>query len=92
MVFATLQAQVFQAQDRTTGQVVAVKKSGVSLRVRTLYGHPAILLVFAVGQFKHFEYRSVELFGPSIADFMGQTVEIRKKIAPRVAAQMMYIL
>ncbi|OAX39349.1 kinase-like protein [Rhizopogon vinicolor AM-OR11-026] len=102
----TLQCQVFQAQDQTTGQVVAVKRSYVSLRLRakrtifqhearvlqTLQGHPAIPLLYAVGRFEHFEYISMELSGPTIGDIQGQVLEVRKRIAAQLAVQMLSAL
>ncbi|OAX43421.1 kinase-like protein [Rhizopogon vinicolor AM-OR11-026] len=97
-------SQVFQAQDKMTGQVVAVKKSRVSLRVKrtlfqhearvllTLQGHPALPLMYAIGRFQHFEYISMELLGPSIGDIKGQDVGVRKRIAPQLAVQMLSAL
>jgi len=85
-----------------TGQVVAVKKSRVSLRVKrtlfqhearvllTLQGHPALPLMYAIGRFQHFEYISMELLGPSIGDIKGQDVGVRKRIAPQLAVQMVH--
>lgn len=97
-----LQSQVFQAQDRLTGQMVVVKKSRVSLRVkrtllhyearilRTLQGHPAIPFVYAFGRFNHFEYISMELLGDSIDYTNGQALEVRKKVASQLAVQMVH--
>ncbi|OJA15499.1 hypothetical protein AZE42_08257 [Rhizopogon vesiculosus] len=97
-------SQVFQAQNKMTGQVVAVKKSRVSLRVRRtlfqhearvlllLQGHPAIPLMYAIGRFQHFEYISMELLGPSIGDINGQDKGVRKRIAPQLAVQMLSAL
>lgn len=98
-----LQAQVFLATDQMTGQLVAVKKSRVSLRVkrtlfqhealvlRTLRGHPAIPAVYAVGRFEHFEYLSIELLGKSLGDIRGQSEQVRKEIVPPIAIQMVLL-
>lgn len=95
----TLQAQVFRATDQTTGQLVAVKKSRVSLRVkRTLFqhearvlqflrGHQAIPTVLAVGQLVHFEYLAMELLGQSLGDIEGQIEDVQE-LVPKVAVQM----
>jgi serine/threonine protein kinase len=95
-----LQAQVFRATEKITGQLVAVKKSRVSLRVnrtlfrhearvlRSLHGHPSIPAVYAVGRFNHFEYIAMELLGQSLGDIQGQPEEVRKEFVPQVALQM----
>ena len=79
-VLKTRYTKVFRATDQTTGQLVAVKKSHVSLRVkptlfhhearvlRYLYGHPTIPAVYAVRQFDHFEYLAMEWLGQSLGD------------------------
>jgi hypothetical protein len=53
-----------------------------------LRGHPAIPSLYAVGRFKHFEYLSMELLGPSLGDITGQADKVRQNIAPQVAVQM----
>ena len=71
---------------------ITVKKARVSLRVKRMPfqplpdGHPAVPSVYAVGRFEHFEYLSMELFGPSMSD-TSQPVEVRKRIAPHAIVQ-----
>ncbi|KAF9518123.1 hypothetical protein BS47DRAFT_1290005 [Hydnum rufescens UP504] len=99
-----LQAQVFYATEQTTGQLVAVKKSRVSLRVqRTLFqhearvlrllcSHPAIPAVHAIGRFKHFEYLAMELLGPSLGDVEGQLNQVSvSQIAVQMLSALEYI-
>ncbi|KAG1741569.1 kinase-like domain-containing protein [Suillus paluster] len=101
---ATIQARVFKATDQITGQVVAVKKSRVPLRfkrtviqhearvLQMLCGHPTIPLVCAVERFEHFEYLSMELLGPNIRAIVEKAEAVRKRIAPRLAVQMLSAL
>jgi casein kinase I family protein HRR25 len=93
-----LQAQVFRATDQETGQLVAVKKSRVSLRVkRTLFhhearvlqslqGHPSIPAVYAIGRFNHFEYLAMELLTRSLGDDIEGQLE--EGFVSQVAVQM----
>ena len=92
-----LQAQVFHATDQETGQLVAIKKSRVSLRVKhtlfhhearvlqSLQGHPSIPAVYAIGRFNHFEYLAIELLAQSLGDLKGQ---LEEGFVSQVAVQM----
>ena len=66
------------SRNQTTGQLVAVNKSRVSLFphdslheacvLRSLHGHPSIPTVYAIRWFNNFEYLAMELFGQSLGD------------------------
>ncbi|TDL20435.1 kinase-like protein [Rickenella mellea] len=71
---------VYRATEEGSGKKVAIKKSRVSKKVQRpalqheirilqlLQGHVAIPAVYGYGHLEHFEYMSMELLGPSIAE------------------------
>ncbi|GJJ10774.1 hypothetical protein Clacol_005002 [Clathrus columnatus] len=73
-------SRVYKAVEVNSGQVVALKKSRVSLKVKRPHlryeswilhlfqGHPAIPKIYGYGQSEHFEYISMEILGTSVRD------------------------
>ncbi|KAF8961849.1 kinase-like domain-containing protein [Flammula alnicola] len=88
---------VYKATEKSSGRKVAIKKSRVSRRVKRptlrhetrvlqfLQGQAAIPVVYGYGQLEHFEYMSLELLGPSIANI--QKAGVMAKTVFRVVRQ-----
>lgn len=93
------QGRVFKATEQHSGDVVAVKKSRVSLGVKRpvlqhesrvlelLQGHPAIPVIIGYGQLRHFEYMAMELLGESISDLHPGPASTDVKTVVRVVLQ-----
>ncbi|GJJ10419.1 hypothetical protein Clacol_004645 [Clathrus columnatus] len=101
-----MQSYVFKAEDLKSGQIVALKKSRVSLKVKRpflrhesrilqlLQGHPAIPKLYGYGQLEHFEYISMEILGISVGDEVdtgGLTVITVIRIVEQVLSALRHI-
>ncbi|PVF94467.1 kinase-like protein [Serendipita vermifera] len=90
---------VFYAVDMNSGQVAAVKKSRVSLRIKRpilrhesrilqlLQGHPGIPILYGYGHLPHFEYLSLEIQGKSVKELQSSPLAAKVKTVVRVAEQ-----
>jgi predicted Ser/Thr protein kinase len=80
-------------------QLVAVKKSRVSLRIKRpillhesrilklLQGHPGVPILYGYGHLPHFEYLSMEILGQSVKELQASPKSVNPKTVVRVAEQ-----
>ncbi|KDR71090.1 hypothetical protein GALMADRAFT_102820 [Galerina marginata CBS 339.88] len=92
-------AHVYKVTEEGSGKIVALKKSRASKKLKRtllqheirvlqlLKGHDAIPVVYGHGHLEHFEYMSLELLGPSIAEQLTEGAAIPQKTVIRVVDQ-----
>lgn len=97
------QGVVYRAREASTGQVMALKKSRVSLNLkrtalgyeamvlRLLAGHRSIPTVFAYGRLTHFEYIAMELLGPSLGEVFQEQGKLTLTFVLDIADQMVRV-
>jgi serine/threonine protein kinase len=91
---------VFKAVSSRSGEVIAYKKSRVSLRVRRttfrhearvmarLQGHPAIPKIWGYRRVEHFEYLGLELLGKEIKAMVQPGGALKTITVARITNQM----
>ncbi|KAJ1303711.1 hypothetical protein OPQ81_008136 [Rhizoctonia solani] len=95
---------VYRATELTTGRMVALKKSRVSLRVKRthlqheaqilqlLSGHPAIPQVYAYGRIEHFELLSMQLLGQTLKKVVKEKGPLPIGVVIEIADQLLSVL
>ncbi|TDL20492.1 putative casein kinase-1 hhp1 [Rickenella mellea] len=95
---------VYKATEEGSGKTVVLKKSRVSTRVKRptlqhesrmlqlLNGHAAIPAAYGYGQLEHFEYISMELLGPSLAEQQKDGTGVMVKTVIRIVDQVLAAL
>lgn len=99
LTFGNGQSIVYKATEESSGRKVAVKKSRISRTVKRptlqhetrvlqyVKGQAAIPTVYGYGQLEHFEYMTMELLGPSIAERQKDGAGVMVETAIRIVDQ-----
>ncbi|KAF8801420.1 kinase-like protein [Phlegmacium glaucopus] len=92
-------SHVYKATEEGSGRMVALKKSRASKKLKRtllrhesrvlqlLQGQDAIPALYGYGHLEHFEYISMELLGPSIAEQLKEGAGVSEKTVVRIIGQ-----
>jgi len=97
--FTNAQSHVYKTTEEGSGRMVALKKSRASKKLKRtllrhesrvlqlLQGQDAIPALYGYGHLDHFEYMSMELLGPSIAEQLKEGAGVSEKTVGRIIGQ-----